>query len=93
MNNYKTISTVSEGIYKEKGSKFIGIAFPVESEESFKVKLIELKKKYHDACHHCFALRIFPEKTLYRYSDDGEPGNSAGKPILGQIESFKLLLF
>ena len=90
MNSYKTITKASEGLYKEKGSKFIAFAFPAATEEEFKDKLAQSKKDYHDARHHCYAFRIGPDMTFYRYSDDGEPNNTAGKPIYGQIQSFEL---
>ena len=87
---YKTIAAPSEGIYKEKGSKFIAFAFPVFSEEDFKDKLQELKKEYHDARHHCYAYKLGLDENHYRMNDDGEPNNTAGKPIFGQIQSFEL---
>ncbi|MEZ4937957.1 MAG: YigZ family protein [Crocinitomicaceae bacterium] len=87
---YKTISKASEGLYKEKGSKFIGIAIPVKSEEQIKEHLEEIKKQYHDARHHCYAWMLGYDRNQFRANDDGEPSNSAGKPILGQIESFEL---
>jgi uncharacterized YigZ family protein len=89
-DQYKTIETPSEGIYKEKGSKFISFAFPLFSEEEFKGQLQQLKKDYHDAGHHCYAFKLGLTGNEYRYSDDGEPGNSAGSPIYGQIKSFEL---
>lgn len=90
LDQYKTIATPAEGIYKEKGSKFIAFAYPVFSEKEFKEKLILLKKDYHDARHHCYAFKIGLTENEYRYSDDGEPNNSAGAPIYGQIQSFGL---
>jgi len=89
-DTYKTIKVVSEGLYKEKGSKFIAIAFPIFSEEDFKEKLKNIKQEYHDARHHCYAYRLGANMNHYRFNDDGEPNNSAGKPIFGQIQSFKL---
>jgi len=89
-DEYKTISNPSEGIYKEKGSKFIAFAYPIFSEEEFKEKLQALKKEYHDARHHCYGFKIGLSDNEYRYSDDGEPSNSAGSPIYGQIKSFEL---
>lgn len=86
-DTYKTISGASQGIYKEKGSKFISRAYPVNSEEEVKEKLRELRKEYHDARHHCFAYCLGPEKSAYRVNDDGEPSGTAGKPIFGQIQS------
>ena len=90
MHKYKTLSSYSEGIYKEKGSKFIGIAFQCDSTSVFKNQLNKFKKDYHDANHHCFAYRLKVDGSNYRYNDDGEPNNSAGKPILGQIDHFNL---
>lgn len=89
-DTYKTIATNSEGLYKEKGSKFIAIASAVYSEEEFKGFLIQIKKDYHDARHHCYAFKIGLTENEYRYNDDGEPNNSAGAPIYGQIQSFNL---
>jgi len=84
---YRTIQTPAEGIYKEKGSKFLAFAYPVRHEESIKEHLETLQKQYHDAHHYCYAWRMGPEKTRYRVNDDGEPSGSAGKPIYGQIVS------
>ena len=88
MNSFKTIKTPSEGIYKEKGSKFIAFAIPINSEPQFKEELSKIKKEYHDAGHHCYGFSVGAEGKLYRYSDDGEPNNSAGKTIYGQLLSF-----
>lgn len=88
--SYRTIKHTSEGSYKEKGSKFLGFAFPVISEEEVKHKISELKKKYFDARHHCYAYRIGVDRTKFRAFDDGEPNHSAGDPILGQIRSKEL---
>ena len=87
---YKTIKSRSEGLYKEKGSKFIGIVVPVKSEEEIKLKLDEIRKEYHDSRHVCYAWMLGYQRDRFRANDDGEPSNSAGKPILGQIESFEL---
>jgi uncharacterized YigZ family protein len=88
---YKTISNPSEGlIYKEKGSKFLGFAFPISDEEDVKLHLSTLKKQHHSARHWCYAWQIGVENSLYRVNDDGEPHNSAGQPIYGQIQSFNL---
>ncbi len=89
-DTYKTIATPSEGIYKEKGSKFITYAFPVYSEDQIKEHLQELKKKYYDARHHCYAWRLGADHKQFRANDDGEPSGSAGQPILGQIRSYEL---
>jgi len=86
-SQYKSISSISRGEYREKGSRFIGIAYPVHSEEEVKEILTCLKKEYHDARHHCFAYVIGPDKELIRSNDDGEPSHSAGQPILTQIET------
>tara|TARA_R110001592_G_scaffold125325_4_gene335237 strand:- start:132 stop:740 length:609 start_codon:yes stop_codon:yes gene_type:complete len=86
-DSYFTIKKPSEGIYKEKGSKFIAFAYPIYCEEEFKGHLAQLKKDYHDARHHCYAFRLGLTENEYRYSDDGEPNNSAGKPIYGQLLS------
>jgi len=84
---YRTIENQSEGIYKEKGSKFLAFAYPVSTEEEISQHQTNLRKQYHDARHHCYAWRLGPEKLLYRANDDGEPSGSAGKPIFGQIQS------
>ncbi len=90
MTEYKTISQPSEGFYKEKGSRFIAIAFPVSSEQDFKNELDNIKNRFHDARHHCYAYRIGVTDVTERFNDDGEPSGTAGKPILGQIHSFGL---
>jgi uncharacterized YigZ family protein len=88
---YSTISKPSQGIYKEKGSKFLSFAFPVSATEQTNEILSRLKKEHHSAKHHCYAYRIKTQATdLVRANDDGEPANTAGKPILGQIDSFYL---
>jgi uncharacterized YigZ family protein len=84
---YKTIQKSSEGIFKEKGSKFLAFAYPVRDEEAIKRTIADIQKQYHDARHHCYAWRLGPEKERYRVNDDGEPSGSAGKPIFGQIQS------
>jgi len=89
-DQFKTIQSTSEGLYKEKGSKFIALAYPVNSEEAIKAQMVEIQKRYHDARHHCFAWRLGPDLTRYRFNDDGEPSGSAGKPIFGQIQSREL---
>ncbi len=84
---YKTIEKESEGIYREKGSKFIALAFPVKNEDAVKERLSEVKKKYYDARHHCYAYILGPNKDYYRLNDDGEPSGTAGRPIHGQLLS------
>lgn len=88
--SFFTIEKPSEGLYKESGSKFLSFAYPVNSEEDIKAKLAELRKKYFDASHHCFAWILGTEKRQFRAMDDGEPAHSAGDPILGQIRSKNL---
>jgi len=85
MDSFLTIASESEGLYKEKGSKFLSFAYPVSSEEEVKERVDFLRKKYFDARHHCFAYRLGADGKRYRANDDGEPANSAGKPILGQL--------
>ncbi len=77
-------------MYKERGSKFYGFAIPCSSEDEAKVHLNKLRKEHHLAVHVCYAFRFGSDKKIYRSSDDGEPSNSAGPPILGQIQSFDL---
>ncbi len=87
-DSYKTIEKSSEGYYKEKGSKFYSFAFPLESEDAVKTILTKLKKEHHSARHHCYAWQLGTENFRTRANDDGEPSSTAGKPILGQIQSF-----
>lgn len=84
---YRTIAESVEGIYKEKGSKFIAFAYPVYNEEQIKEIVTGLKEKYYDARHHCYAWRLGADKKSFRANDDGEPSSTAGRPILGQIQS------
>lgn len=87
---YRTIENISEGLYKEKGSKFLAFAYPVVSEEEVKIILDELRTRYYDARHHCYAYRLGAGNPRIRANDDGEPSSTAGKPILGQIVSAEL---
>lgn len=89
-DSYLTIEEPSEGFYKEKGSKFIAHAFYCTDEEQVKGRLEELRKQYYDARHHCYAYIMGRDGEAYRANDDGEPNNSAGQPILGQIRSKEL---
>ncbi len=84
---YLTLKDKGEGIYKAKGSKFLGFAYPVGSEEEIRERIAGLKKQFHDARHHCFAWRLGSTGDHFRAVDDGEPSNSAGQPILGQIRA------
>lgn len=92
MDTYKTIaSSVQEVIFKEKSSKFLGYAFPVTSEEEIKAHLEEVKKAHFSARHWCYAWQLgYGSTQRYRANDDGEPNNTAGIPIYGQIQSFEL---
>ncbi|RBA29242.1 IMPACT family protein [Flavobacterium tibetense] len=88
-DTYKTLAAPSEEVlFKEKNSKFFGLAFPVTNEEEVKNILTEIKKAHFSARHWCYAYQIGTEKIQYRANDDGEPNNSAGMPIYGQIQSF-----
>ncbi|GET21889.1 IMPACT family protein [Prolixibacter denitrificans] len=89
-DTYLTIAEPSEGLYKDKGSKFIAYAYPVFTEEEIKEILNELKKSHHNARHHCYAWRLGADMERYRANDDGEPSGTAGRPILGQIRSKEL---
>ena len=86
-DTYASIASRSDGLFKDNGSRFIAQAWPVESEEQVKEIVDGLKKEYHDARHHCYAYRIGLDGSTWRANDDGEPSGSAGRPILGQIDS------
>lgn len=88
MSKYLSIAKISEGFYKEKGSKFYAFAVPCKTEEEVKAFIQSKRKEHHQAVHVCSAFRLGSDKKLYRSNDDGEPSNSAGPPILGQIQSF-----
>jgi uncharacterized YigZ family protein len=90
VSKYLTIAAISEGFYKEKGSKFLAFALPCKTEEEAKAYLNSYRKEHHQAVHVCSAFRFGSDKKVFRASDDGEPSNSAGPPILGQIQSFDL---
>jgi uncharacterized YigZ family protein len=87
MTNYYTIEKPSQTEYKDRGSRFIAYAFPIQTTDDFKKRLKELKEEHPKAVHYCFAYRIGTDGNSFRSSDDGEPSGSAGKPILGQIDS------
>ena len=89
-DTYKTIEAESKGLFKDRGSRFIAIAIPAATQEEIKSRLAELRKEYHDARHHCFAWVLGPDRQAYRVNDDGEPSGTAGRPILGQINSQEL---
>jgi uncharacterized YigZ family protein len=87
INSYNTIEKPSVAEFKDRGSKFIAYAFPIVDAAAFKERLAEIKKEHPKATHHCFAYRLGLDGTNYRVSDDGEPSGTAGRPILGQIDS------
>ena len=89
-DTYLTIKSFSQGLYKEKGSRFIALAYPVTTQEEIESILENVRKEHHSARHHCFAWMLGQSRQNYRINDDGEPSGSAGKPILGQINSFQV---
>ncbi|MCH2032944.1 MAG: YigZ family protein [Tenacibaculum sp.] len=90
-DTYKTLVNPSEEtLFKDRNSKFFGYAFPVSTEDDIKNCLDELKKKHPNAGHHCYAWQLGTEKIRFRANDDGEPSNSAGQPIYGQIQAFDI---
>jgi len=91
IDSYKTITQPSkEGLFKDRGSKFYGYAFPVSNEEEIKEKIELLKKQHYNARHWCYAWQLGKDYDHYRANDDGEPSNSAGMPIYGQLQSFNV---
>lgn len=89
-DTYLTIDLPSEGIFKDKGSKFLAFAYPLTDESKVKNIVQNLKKEHHSARHHCFAFKIGNQGEHYRANDDGEPSGTAGRPILGQLNSYNL---
>ena len=89
-DSYKTIAAIAEGTYTEKRSKFLAFAIPVTSVEEVKAHVAEYQKRYYDARHACYAYMLGAERTDFRANDNGEPSGTAGKPILGQINSYGL---
>lgn len=89
-DTYLTIEEKSQGIYKERGSKFIALAFPVSNEDKVKEIIKDVKKEYFDARHHCYAYILGHDKSAFRMNDDGEPSSTGGKPIYGQLISKNL---
>lgn len=87
MEFYNSIDQPAEAVYKDRGSKFIAYAYPIGSVDDFKQRLVQLKKDHPKAAHHCFAYRVGFDGNQFRASDDGEPAGTAGKVILGQIDS------
>lgn len=90
MTEFNTIQSPSIAEFKDRGSRFIAYAFPIQSVEDFKQRLADIKKEHPKATHHCFAYRLGAAGDIFRVSDDGEPSGSAGRPILGQIDSRQL---
>lgn len=86
-NSYRTIVAPAEAVLREKGSRFLAYAYPIEEEDEIKRLLDALRKRHYDATHHCYAWRLGPKGELFRANDDGEPSGTAGKPILGQMLS------
>ncbi len=89
-DTYKTIQAPSEGIFRDRGSKFIAYAYPIQSEEEVKSIIQELKIAHPKASHHCWALRLSPDRSVFRINDDGEPSGTAGRPILNTLLSHDL---
>jgi uncharacterized YigZ family protein len=89
-DKYITIKSPSEGIYKEKGSRFLACAFPISNEAEIRQLLEKTRKEHHEARHHCYAFMIGFDRSTWRINDDGEPSGTAGRPILGQINHFGL---
>ncbi|MFV0539842.1 MAG: IMPACT family protein [Aestuariibaculum sp.] len=90
-DTYKTIATATKSIlFKDKNSKFFGYAYPILNEDEAKIHIENLKKEHHSARHWCYAYQLGTETFIYRANDDGEPSNSAGTPIYGQIQSFEV---
>jgi uncharacterized YigZ family protein len=89
-DTYKTIASEAHGLFKDRGSRFIALAIPVTSQEDIKQRLDALRREYHDARHHCYAWVLSPDRQAWRANDDGEPSGTAGRPILGQINSREL---
>ena len=89
-DTFKSIASPSRGLFKDNGSRFIALAYPVTTEEEIKSIITSVRKEYHDARHHCYAYRLGYRRDISRANDDGEPSSSAGKPILGQIDSLEL---
>ena len=87
---YKTIKSPAEGLYKEKGSRFVSKAIPISDQEEIKPIIEKIRKEHHEARHHCYAYIIGHDRTTWRINDDGEPSGTAGRPIMGQINSFGL---
>ncbi len=86
-DTFSSIAGPARGLFRDNGSRFLAFAYPVETEAQIKEIVSSLKKEYHDARHHCYAYRLGYKADVFRVNDDGEPSGSAGRPILGQIDS------
>lgn len=86
-DSYKTIKSVSEGIFRDKGSKFIGYAYPIKSETEVKAIIAKLRVEHNKANHFCWAIRLTPDRNVFKLNDDGEPSGTAGRPILNTLLS------
>ncbi|RZL66956.1 MAG: YigZ family protein [Pedobacter sp.] len=86
-DSYKTIKSVSEGIFRDKGSKFIGYAYPIKSETEVKGIIAKLRTEHNKANHFCWAIRLTPDRNVFKLNDDGEPSGTAGRPILNTLLS------
>lgn len=89
-DTYKTISKPSQGIFSDKGSKFIAYTFPIKSEEEVKKLVAQIKTEHPKARHYCWALRLSPDRSIFKLNDDGEPSGTAGRPILNTLLSFDI---
>ncbi len=86
-DTYRTIKTSSEGVFKDKGSKFLAFAYPITSEVDIKPIIVKLKAEHTKANHHCWAMRLTPDRSVFKLNDDGEPSGTAGRPILNTLLS------
>ncbi len=89
-DTYRSLERTAEGIFRDRNSRFLAFGFPVSTSEEISSILEGIRKKYHDARHHCYAYRLGIAKDIYRMNDDGEPSGTAGKPIYGQLVSYDL---
>ncbi len=89
-DTYKTLKTISEGMFRDKGSKFIGYAYPIQSEAEIKAILTQLRNDHPKARHFCWALRVSPDRSVFRINDDGEPSGTAGRPIVNTLLSYDI---
>jgi len=89
-DTYKTISKPSEGVFRDRGSKFMAFAFPIKSEEEFRNVFTKIKSEHPKANHHCWALRLTTDRSVFRINDDGEPSGTAGRPILNTLLSLDI---